>query len=1089
MGRDLGTFHKEVTKMEHDHKYFSESVNNTYRCTAEQQYLWKLCSNNESPDYRIIKRFNIKGDLDKDKFYLAVNNCLKRNPVLTVNFYQENEELFQRVNAPSSSVLMDLDISNHTYEEKEIMVQNFLRKEANIKLDPAEGELFKIILIRTLVGQYSLIIHAHQLVCDECGIENVMKEIGLYYNKPSDCKPLTCNEVNYLTLVSGQLSQFDRGKMVYNNEQNEKTYNIEFYFQGDMENISQFEGERLNAPISYDLRNNLKKLANREESTLFSVMLAAFHSLIFRFTPINDIATSCLISTRNFHESSQMTIGSFIINRTFKNTFEGGTPYLDVLKNVTSKYEQIHSTFNENNLNKVIAFEPNPPCNLSFNYESMLETQFHFQDLEVTEQRINYSITTSDVKFSIKEYSNELLIEVTYNNQKYQKQYIEQLLRSYLNFLQSISLNPSQRINSVPLLSKKEQDLQLSQWNQSDFQVSNFERIHLLFENQAHNTPNQYAIFYGEEKLTYKYVYDCSLHYYNSLLEQGVKPGNIFIIDARKSPSLISLILAIWKLGCSYVALDKNMPSEQVKNVIETICHGIIVKDNEKISYYDWSVSENFGTIYIEEDNDVNIRGSRKACELYNHFTDVAYITFTSGTTGTPKGVPTSHKSLSNYLYYLKEVYEISMDDRVLQIPLLSYDASVRDIFGTLSWGGILILPLKVEDRDPIQLVSLLKKHSVTSILSVVPSFAQLLVDEMKKDSNSSLQSLRLVLLSGEQLSLSLVNQLREYSNKQMQIVNQYGPTECTLTSTFYKVNVEEKRERLPIGKAIKNQKIYVLDSNYHPVPIGVKGDIYISGVGLSSGYFNNDDLTDRVFIENPHIKGEKMYVTGDLGFYSLDGNLNYLSRKDRELKISGNWINLNSIELSLLKLPHVKNAVIIFDQQNNNLVGYVTGEIPNLNYLTDYLKRTMPLHLVPQEFYKLDKIPLKTNGKVDYKSIKLEENKVKLDYSHSKFNNVQPVYKLEKDIQIIWNDILGKKTTTIGVDDDFFYQGGQSLIAFQIVSRMREDLGVNISVEDIFTYSTIHKLAMYVLENPHLLGKTENKRKIRSSAKRMSRK
>ncbi|MBC8427806.1 non-ribosomal peptide synthetase [bacterium] len=454
---------------------------------------------------------------------------------------------------------------------------------------------------------------------------------------------------------------------------------------------------------------------------------------------------------------------------------------------------------------------------------------------------------------------------------------------------------------------------------------------------------------------------------------------------------------------------------------------------------------------------------------------NLAYVTYTSGSTGNPKGVLSCQKGVVNYLAFIVKAYGLNSTDVVLQIPSLSFDASVRDIIGPLTAGAQVAVVNNTDAKEPAALLSKIKEHRVTCLLSIVPTMLNGLI-EAACDKDLPYDSIRLILVSGEALHLSTCRKAQRVFGHYALVVNQYGPTECTMTSTYYPIlKPQSDRDIVLIGKPISNSQIYILDDYLNPAPIGVPGQLHIGGVGLGRGYLNRSELTAETFIPNPFSDkpGTRLYKTGDLARWLPDGNIEFLGRLDNQVKLRGFRIELEEIEAVLNQHPAVQEAVVLMredDPDNKRLVAYVVSVQENaltISELQSFLKEKLPDYMVPSAFVMLDALPLTPNGKVDRRALPApDRTRPELEETF-----VAPHTPIASLIAEVWQEVLGVEK--VGVYDNFFDLGGHSLLSMQVIARLENKLGVRVNPRE-FIVQTLGQLASSYEEKMPLVQHSE---------------
>jgi amino acid adenylation domain-containing protein len=567
-------------------------------------------------------------------------------------------------------------------------------------------------------------------------------------------------------------------------------------------------------------------------------------------------------------------------------------------------------------------------------------------------------------------------------------------------------------------------------------------------------TPNNIAVVFEDKKLTYKELNEKANRLAKTLRERGVKPDDIVAIMAERSLDMIVGIMAILKAGGAYLPIDPEYPEDRIKYIFEDSKADIILTQNkfmEKVLLDGQKIRLEDESAYADEGDNL---------EIINTSKDLAYVIYTSGSTGLPKGVMIEHHSVINRINWMQKSYPISEADIIMQKTTYTFDVSVWELFWwSFAGASVCLLPPKGE-RDPEVILNCIEKNKITTMHFVPSMFNGFMLYVYVKEEKNRLSGLRQIFCCGEALTKKQVEMFGSLTEN-IRLINLYGPTEATVDVSYYECLKEESSNSIPIGKPIDNISLYIIGSNNQLQPIGVAGELCISGVGLARGYLNKAELTKEKFIENPFIKGERMYKTGDLARWLTDGNIEYLGRIDHQVKIRGFRIELGEIEAVLKKHPAVKETVVVArnikgDLNVSRLIAYLTlegEEKPSDELLQGFLRSKLPDYMVPSYFITLENIPLTSNGKVNTKALPEPNNELLNIEEHY----VAPSTSIEKTLAEIWTKVLN--VNKIGIHDNFFNLGGDSILSILVVSQAKEK-GLSLSVQQVFLHPTIAELA-----------------------------
>lgn len=611
------------------------------------------------------------------------------------------------------------------------------------------------------------------------------------------------------------------------------------------------------------------------------------------------------------------------------------------------------------------------------------------------------------------------------------------------------------------ILNKDEYHRLTEEWSKGKVMELPEVAIHQIFENQVNKTPAKTALVFNDKSLTYEQLNQKANQLAYFLQQNGVGPGDFVALYLEKSLEMVVVILSVLKCGAAYIPLDPGYPKERIKKILFDSSPKVVITSqtlSDNVSHIESlliieeldNVGENYPILNPTHDQSIHER--------------LAYIIYTSGSTGTPKGVQIGHQSLVNFILSISHLYEINSSDRVLQFASVAFDVSVFDIFVSLCTGATLIIANESERKSPEDLTALMNQQGIT-VAELPPALVQVLNPD-------KFPHLRLISVGGEKFSGELVSR---WATSKRRFMNGYGPTETTVAVTVYECKGQWIKNP-PIGLPIHNVNAYVLNNRLEPMPIGIPGELYIGGLNLSIGYLNNDQLTSKNFVTNPFDTGSKskIYRTGDLVRWLPDGNLEILGRIDRQVKVRGHRIELEEIESILMSEQRIEQTVVepcVDENGNNQLVAYVVlGSQQELNTveLRQRLQEKLPSYMVPSRFMYLEALPLTSNGKLDRKALPKPN-----DLRPDGIQYVEPKDGTELKIcNEIFSPLLGIKK--IGITDNFFDLGGDSIQATRVVSSIRSIFNIDLNLIDFFQSPTVETISEIVRKKEKL---TESRR------------
>jgi surfactin family lipopeptide synthetase C len=641
---------------------------------------------------------------------------------------------------------------------------------------------------------------------------------------------------------------------------------------------------------------------------------------------------------------------------------------------------------------------------------------------------------------------------------------IQQILTHLKTFLKNaIAAQPLQSLADLSMLTASEQQQLLVEWNDTQKEYPADVCIYHLFEQQVKRSPDRIAIVFEDQQLTYQELDDKANQLACYLQQLGVKAEVPVGIYLERSLEMSIAILGILKAGGAYIPIDPAYPLERVATILEDAQIKLILSQSRLETRLTLNQTK---CINLDRISHLLARHSSDRCLDRCNAQNIAYVIYTSGSTGKPKGVAVNHQALVNYTLDIAEQFELQACDRVLQFAAVGFDVVVEEIFPTWIKGATLVFPSTIEPLSCREFQQLITREQLT-VFELPTAYWHQWVLELFSSVETVPGCVRLAIVGGERIS---PERLKQWQTFQTPLIHVYGLTETTVTSTLYRLasNTQQRDiKELPIGSAIANTQIYLLDSHLQPVPVGVPGELYIGGAGLARGYLNRADITAEKFIPHPFSReaGARLYKTGDKARYLSDGNVEFLDRLDRQIKIRGFRVELGEIESVLSQIPEVKDCVVI-DREDvpaqKRLVAYLVSSSQQLAIaqLRSFLKQQLPDYTIPSAFVQLEALPLTSNGKIDRRALPVPDP----TRHELKESFIAPRSPFEEAIADIWCQVL--HIERVGIHDNFFDLGGHSLIATQLVSRLRDAFEVELPLRSIFESPTIAELAIAIVQN-----------------------
>ncbi len=1026
--------------------------------------------------YNMPAAFEVEGALDKNQLEKVWKKLVQRHETLRTSFEVINGEPMQRIH---EEVAFTVDLIQGTKEDIPNIIKNFVRP-----FDLSKAPLLRVGLVELTENLHVVLFDMHHIISDGVSMRILIKEL----TKLCEGKELPELKIQYKDFSAWQNNLLTTEKF-----KKQEAYWLQA-FAGDLlvlnlpsdyprPAIRSFEGDRLNFELGEELTKELNRLAMENGTTLYMVLLAAYNVVLSKYTGQEDVIVGSPVAGRS-HADLENMVGMFVNTLAMRSYPERNKNFLDFLQEVKENalmaYENQDYQFEE------LVDKLDIPRNLSRN--PLFDTMFALQntdnavlaigDLRFSRYDLDNEIAKFDLTLEAAERNNRLEFTLEYDVKLFKQETAKRMGRHFVSVLSSIVSQPEIKLANIELVSEKEKDQILIDFNNTQTEYPKDKTIQELFEGQVEKNPDHIAVIFENQQLTYKEVNDKANQLARTLREKGVKANRIVGIMVERSPEMIIGIMGILKAGGGYMPIDPEYPEERISYMLEDSKVELMVtqKSLEKKAAFSGR------TIHLDDPQVYH--GGTENLVKQNTSQDLAYVIYTSGSTGKPKGILTMHYNIARVVKNTNYI-DITGKDVLLQLSNYAFDGSVFDIYGSLLNGAKLVLVDKECILDMNRLAKVIKAEKVT-IFFITTALFNTLVDV----NIACLKNVRKVLFGGEQSSVRHVRKAYEYMGSG-RIVNAYGPTETTVFATCYEVNhIEEGQMTIPIGKPIANTCIYVLDKGGKLQPIGAPGELCISGDGLAREYLNRPELTTEKFVEDPFALGERMYRTGDLAKWLPDGNIEFLGRIDHQVKIRGFRIELGEIEAELLKHSAIKEALVLAKNDVSGgkyLCAYVVATKQGLatTELREYLAKGLPDYMIPAIFIQIDKMPLTPNGKIDGRALPEPDVSINAGTEY-----VAPRNAAEEKLARVWQDVLGVEK--VGIEDNFFELGGHSLKAITLVAKIHKEFGAEVSLQEVFKAQTIKGLIKLIdgaVENSYVAIESVNEQAyypVSSAQKRM---
>lgn len=1017
-----------------------------YEVSSAQKRL--LILNEIDPDdlsYNNATCFEIKGALDKERIEKAFAVLVQNQDAFRTRFAKINDEYVQIVDDTIDLNIKYIKCSEVTKE----MFINSIRP-----FDLHKAPLIRIIIFEISETESVLFVDAHHIIADGVSLAIMMQEFLQIYNGKDEFKKLP---IQYKDFAAWQNKKFENGDFDTQEEFWVKKYedcvpvlNLPTDYPRNSERNTENGWEKFE--LSCEFTEKIQKFAIDAGVTPFMILYSAYAILISRYSQQDDIVIGVPASCRN-HEDLQKIIGIFINVLPLRNKIDGNSVYkvylnelknecLESFENQDYPYEKIVDKVNvrkEQSRNSLVE--------IMFAMEDIGDSSMTIDSLEIKQKRINTLEAKYDICLYASKNNGKTIIEIEYSQGLYKRETIKRMGNHYINLLRDLLENPNKLIKNLTMLSDNEKKTLLTDFNSSGVEYPKNTTIHELFEKQVLKTPDNIAVIDEKKSLTYKQLNEKSNALARKLRKKGIGRNDIVGIMVKKSLELFIGIFGVLKAGGSYMPIDTKYPKNKVQYMLSDSEAKLLLTTSQN------ELRFTVDTMFLDDPDSYNEDMSN--LENINEANDLVYIIYTSGSTGNPKGVMIKHCSLQNYIEHCSNYF--SDGKAAGNMPLytsISFDLTVTTIFKPLLSGGVIRIYNETDTKSLMKVMEDIFKGENDAI-KITPAHLRL-VNEL----NISESKIKKLIVGGEELKNSLAKKIIEKLGRDVDIYNEYGPTESTVGCIVYKYIYSDNEDGdVLIGKPVNNTQAYVLDKNMELLPIGIPGQLYLGGDSLAKGYLNRPELTKERFVENPFKKGERLYKTGDLVKWLSDGNMVFLGRIDNMVKIRGFRIEPEEIANKILMYPNVKEAVVLAKEDNNQdkylCAYYVSDAEIETETLKNYLREILPYYMIPQYFVMMESMPLTNNGKID-KSLLPEPQK-------SERNFKAPENEKEKILVQIWENVLG--LNHISINDNFFEIGGNSLTASIITARINNELGVNVPLREIFSLMTIKAIAQYIMQ------------------------
>lgn len=1014
-----------------------------YNLTHPQKRVWyieKIHSN--SPLHNIGGCLNIKGKIDFRIFEKAVNIVIEKNPGLRLRFSEINGQPYQYVSEVEEEKIEFIDFS--TYEAPLVELTKWAKSIYKKTFLLENSSLYRFVMYKADENQCGLLLSIHHIISDGWSISLMQKQICEVYGSllKEDNLELSI-EYSYIDYIEKEREYLESARFVKNKAfWNEKYSDLPEAFL--YKSSDSLEGKRKSFNIDSEKSTKIKNFLNEQAYSLNTFFISILLIYLNKIMQQEDIVIGTPVFNRS-GKKDKNTIGMFTSTMPFRVNLNADFSMEELMQAVNSEL-------------KVCFFNQKYPYDmlvgdLGLNkkgYDSLFKICVNYYNTKYINQIDGITAEVEEYYSENQSYSLQLVVKewqddnitlsFDYKTSDYIDEDISDMYKYIINIVNQILSNKNRKIMEISLLDEWEVQEKIYAFNSTKCDYPGYKTIYELFEEQVEKTPDKIALSFQGENLTYRELNERSNQLAVYLRKKGVKKESVIGVMVAHSFEMIVGILGVMKAGAAYLPIDSSYPIERINYMLQDSGAVMVLTNVEiagEIKFEGQILNLNNDEIYLENTENLN---------KINDWESLAYVIYTSGSTGKPKGVMIEHRGLVNYICWAKKMYIKDEDDIFALYSSISFDLTVTSIFTPLISGNMIAI--YYDDGTEFILYKILRENKAT-VVKLTPSHLTLLKDIENGDS-----SIRRLIVGGENLKVSLAKDIHNKFGGDVEIYNEYGPTETVVGCMIYQYNIaKDIGVSVPIGVPVDNVQVYILDKNFNIVSSGAIGEIYISGDGVARGYLNREELTNEIFIENPFIKGKRMYKTGDTGKYLNNGNIEYVGRSDKQVKIRGHRIELGEIEKYLQENEFIKDAFVI---DKENIIGekilyayLISEEELDNSELKRWLSRFVPKYMIPTNFIYLEEFPLTTNGKINI-ALLPECTEIKKEFVKCKTD-------IEKDLVEAMKEVLG--INDISMNDNFYQLGGDSIKAIQISSKLK-NLGLDIRVKDILSQDYIEEIA-----------------------------
>ncbi|QHD06684.1 non-ribosomal peptide synthase/polyketide synthase [Pseudomonas sp. R76] len=992
-----------------------------------QWFLWQL--DPTSAAYHVPTALHLRGQLDITALERAFQALVLRHEPLRTTFVEDGEQTWQVIHP-------DLRMPVEQARAEAAAIQACVEQEIQRPFDLRNGPLMRVKLLVIAPDHHVLVITQHHIISDGWSMQVMVDELVALYQGQASLPVLPIQYADYAVWQRNWMAAGEKQRQLdyWQQHLGDEHPVLELPLDHPRPAVQSFRGAREQVQLEPALLADLKTLAQREDVTLFMLLLASFQTLLHRYSCQSRLRVGVPIANRNRLETERL-IGFFVNTQVIQVDLDGQMAFDQLLAQVKQRAleAQAHQDLPFEQL--VEALQPerslshNPLFQVMFNHQDTLRASpVHLPGLALQPLDWAGNTTQFDLSLETEESAAGLWASLAYATDLFEPATLTRLAQHWQNLLRAVVNDASQALDELPMLSEQQWQQTVHSWNDSQVEFPHTRCVHQLFEAQVRATPEASALQFNGDALSYRELNCRANRLAHRLIAAGVGPDVLVAVHVERSLDMVVGLLATLKAGGAYVPLDPQFPADRLAFMLEDSRARVLLTQ----PHLNGRLAQPHGLRVLLVDDAGGDEHNPQVNVTPEH---LAYVIYTSGSTGKPKGVMVRHQALCSFTCGMADTLEMGADARVLSLTTFSFDIFALELYVPLTVGATVLLSDQALALDPEAILDLMHNQSAT-VLQATPSTWRMLLESPRA---ALLKGIK-CLCGGEALPVDLAQRLLDLQGP---VWNLYGPTETTIWSAAHRLSQAQPF----VGRPIANTSLFILNAGLTPCPQGAAGELLIGGVGLARGYHARPSLTAERFVPDPYgAPGERLYRTGDLARYRPDGIVEYIGRVDHQVKVRGFRIELGEIEACLREHAAVREAVVLAD--NDRLIAYLVTFAPEQQaalrdrYKAD-LRERLPDYMVPAQLIFLDSLPLTPNGKLDRKALP------KADASVLHKAHVAPVSQREQHVAAIWAEVL--EVPQVGLDDHFFELGGHSLLATRVVSRVRQALALEVALKTLF--------------------------------------